>query len=183
MTADQKKHVAKAVKDTYLYPYRSKEENAIRGAAWMASWLIGIAVQQNVSPQTLGGAYFIFALSLLLEFVPENRWHPIARLIHGFFCAILFVMLLGALLLSFGGTPAEGTTPNLLYSLLLKAPPYMGWLSFIMMFIEVVLALAEVHKNFYDEQAEVQQESERRQETKRNLFRENLNKSVEGRGI
>lgn len=180
MTVDQKKLAARTVRDLYLYPYRSKEENALRGAAWMASWLIGIAVQQSASSQVLGGAYFIFSLSLLLEFVPESRQRPIARYVHGFFCVLLFIMLLGALLLSFGGTPAEGATPNWLYSLLIGAPPYMGWLSFIMMLIEVVLALTEAHKSFYDEKAELQQKTEEKQENKRKLFTEHLNGFQEG---
>lgn len=180
MTVEQKKSAAKIAQDFYLYPYRSKEENAIRGAAWMASWLIGIVAQQSVSPQILGGAYFIFALSLLLEFVPQSKHHFIPRLIHGIFCTLLFIMLLGAVVLSFGGTPAEGVTPNWLYLFLIGAPPYMGWISFIMMLIEVMLAFIEIHKSFYDEKAETERKTEEKRENKRIQFMERLNGPQEG---
>ena len=180
MTVEQKKSAAKIAQNLYLYPYRSKEENAIRGAAWMASWLIGIVAQQSASPQVLGGAYFIFALSLLLEFVPQSKQHFIPRLFHGIFCSLLFFMLLGAVLLSFGDTPTEGITPNWLYSLFIETPPYMGWISFAMMLIEVVLAFTEIHKSFYDEKEEMRHSAEEKQENKRNQFMERLNGPQEG---
>ena len=79
MSKTPKKPTAKMIRELNLYADRSKEENTIRGVAWIVSWLIGIVAQQVTKPQALGGAYFIFSLSLLLEFVPERKKHPVAQ--------------------------------------------------------------------------------------------------------
>lgn len=174
MTVAQKKDTAKTIQELYLYPYRSKEENTIRGSVWMISWIIGIAFQPATSPKVLGSAYFIFALSLLLEFVPESKKCPWAKLIHGVFCILLVYMLLGALTLSFGPSPDTETEAQIIYSLLLKAPPYIGWTIFFMLLLSVVLSLLEAHKLVYDEDAELQQETENRQKSEREQFLCNL---------
>lgn len=175
MTDEKKKLVARTVRELYLYPYRSKGENILRGIAWMASWLVGIVVQQATSSQVLGGAYFIFALSLLLEFVPESRTRPVSRIIHCLFCMLPFFMLLGALLLSFQNSSAEGGTSNWIYNFLIMSPPYMGWIAFALMFIGVVFALVEAHKFLYDEEAQLEFETEEQQEMERQKFINNLN--------
>ena len=180
MTEEKKKLAARTVRELYLYPYRTKGENVLRGIAWMASWLVGIVVQQTTSSQVLGGAYFIFALSLLLEFIPENRTRPISRIVHCLFCILPFFMLLGALVLSFGNSSTEEGTSNRFYSVLVILPPYMGWIAFVVMLGGVVLALVEAHKFFYDEEAQSQFETEDKQAMERQRFLDNLNGTQKG---
>lgn len=179
MNYKQKKLTMRTVKELYLYPYRSKGENVVRVMIWMASWLIGIVTQSTTNHQALGGAYLIFASSLLLEFVPESRTRPFARCIHGIFCILLSVMLLGALLLIFEGITDEKVKSKWLYQHLIAAPPYTGWAICIMMFISLVLVLIEIHKYFYNE-SEIQQENECTQEAIRNQFYNSLNGVSQG---
>lgn len=174
MTDEQKKHTAKTIQELYLYPYYSKGENTLRGGAWMASWIVGIVVQQISGPQVLGGAYFIFALSLLLEFVSASRAQSVTRFVHGLFCVLLFIMLLDSLFLIFGNPPAEDAELNWFYSLLAKTPFFVGWIVVAMMFISIVLVLTEAHKFFYDEEAELKRKAEVSQEVEREHFMDNL---------
>lgn len=176
MTDKQAKFASKTIKELYLYPYRSKEENAIRGGVWMASWIVGIVVQSTTSHQALGGAYFIYTLSLLLEFVPESRKQPLARVVHGLFCILLFIMMLGALVISFGNSANK----NMIYHISTEALPCAGWIVFIMMLVGMLLVFLEGHKHFYDEEAEMQQEIETRREIERIRFKEYLSGSPKG---
>lgn len=179
MKKEQKKLAMRTVKELYLYPYRSKGENAVRAIIWMISWLIGIAIQSSTNHQAIGGAYLIFALSLLLEFVPESRTRPFARFLHGLFCALLIIMLLGSFLLIFEGITDNKIKSNWFYQHLITAPPFTGWAIFIMMLISLALALFEVHKYFYNE-VELKQENEHMQEMIRNYFYNNLNGIPQG---
>ena len=80
MNKKNKIRISKAVKDLYLYPNRSKGENVLRGAVWLSSWIVGIMVQTTTDYRAMGGAYIIFAVSLLLEFITEGRNSIIARI-------------------------------------------------------------------------------------------------------
>lgn len=179
MNKEQKKLTMRTVKELYLYPYRSKGENVVRTIIWMASWFIGIVIQSSTNHQALGGAYLIFASSLLLEFVPENRTRPLTRFLHGIFCILLTIMLLGALLLIFEGITDNEIKSKWFYQHLIAAPPCTGWAIFIMMLISLGLVLIEVHKYFYNE-VELQQENEQTRETIRNQFYNSLNGELQG---
>lgn len=174
MIDERKKHTAKTIRELYLYPYYSKGENVLRGGAWMASWIIGIVVQQVSGPQVLGGAYFIFALSLLLDFVSASRARSVARFIHGLFCVLLFIMLLDSLFLIFGNISTESGELSSFYSFLTRTPFCVGWIVFVMMFISIVLVLTEAHKFYYDEEAESKRKTEIRQQAEREQFMDNL---------
>lgn len=176
MTDKQAKITAETMEELYLYPYRSKEENALRSGVWMASWLVGIVLQSAENRQTLGGAYFIYSLSLLLEFVPERRKRPLARIVHGLFCILLFIMLLGALVISFENSTKE----NLIFQITKAILPFAGWIVFIIMFVGMLFVFLEVHKYFYDEAVEESQELETKREIERKRFKQCLSGAPKG---
>lgn len=176
MTEKDKKRLAKTIRELYLYPYRSKEENILRGGAWMASWIIGIVVQETINMQSLGGAYFIFAASLLLEFIPEKKNSSLATIVHGFFCTLLFIILLNALIISFGSNSKETIVPILLSGFSFC----LGWIVFAIMFLCVILSVVEVHKLFYDEKLSTQIEAEEQREIERTQFLNNVNGAPKG---
>lgn len=180
MTVEHKKLMSRAIRELYLYPYRSKGENVIRCAAWMASWIVGIVLQSTLEPKALGGAYLIFAISLMLEFVPENKTLLGPKIIHGLFCLLLFGMLIGAITLSFADAPSAGTEPHWLYSFSIGALPYVGWTLLGVMAGSLALMLIEAHIFFYNEEKEKECEAEERRRLMREQFDKNLRGSSEG---
>lgn len=180
MTQNQKIIVGKTVREFYFYPYRSKEENTGRIFVWMASWIIGIAVQPNTDYRALGGAYLIYSVSLLLEFIPEKRTTFFAVIFHALFCTLLILISLGAWIMIFGNPYTDKEPLYKFYHFLEISPLYAGWMVFAMMFAGLVLALVEVHKWFYDENAELQQEDEASREIVRESFYEHLNGNSKG---
>lgn len=174
MIEEQKKLVAKTVRELYLYPYRSKEENLIRSCTWMVSWIIGVAIPSASSQQVLGGAYFIFALSLLLEFVPERKKFPITRCLHGIFCFLLTVMLLDSIVLSFKSKFTDEDLKKGVIQFLIHCPTIIRWIVFCIMLLDVILVLIEVERYFYDEEKEKQKDIEDRWESERKKFLHNL---------
>lgn len=178
MAEKQKKLTAKKVRELYLYPYRSKGENALRGGVWILSWFVGLVFPGAVDQRTLGGAYFIFALSLLSEFLFESKEWWLARLVHGFFCALLFVISFGALSLSF--CPEQVQNVSSVVRFLMNAPSCVGWIILGMLSFAVVFALIEAHKFFYDEDAEAERENEAARKAVRDQFMDNLNGAPKG---
>ncbi len=177
MSKTPKKPTAKMIRELNLYADRSKEENTIRGVAWIVSWLIGIVAQQVTKPQALGGAYFIFSLSLLLEFVPERKKHPVAQGIYGIFNSLLVIMLLGSVLLLFESTSTDGNTASSIYSIVSTTLFTVSCLTVIWIFIGTVLALTETHKFFYAEEAGVHDNNEDSSNELRKQFISNLQMS------
>ena len=163
MSKTPKKPTAKMIRELNLYADRSKEENTIRGVAWIVSWLIGIVAQQVTKPQALGGAYFIFSLSLLLEFVPERKKHPVAQGIY--------------VLLLFESTSTDGNTASSIYSIVSTTLFTVSCLTVIWIFIGTVLALTETHKFFYAEEAGVHDNNEDSSNELRKQFISNLQMS------
>lgn len=180
MNEERKRLASRTVRELYLYPHRAKGENTLRGIVWMFSWIVGIVVQRAATNQTLGGAYVIYAISLLLEFVPESKERPLAQFVHGLFCVLLIIMLLGSSILIFGDGPSGEAAKNGLYLFVANASFYIGWVVFIMMFGGVVLALTEAHKLVYDEESVSQRKNEELQEAERKRFLENLNGAMKG---
>lgn len=180
LTLEQKKSFAKIIQDIYLYPYYSKEESIIRCGVWIASWIVGIVFHQVSDLRGLGGAYFIFSLSLLLEFVPVSKMNKLARSFHGLFCVLLVTMFLGSLMLIFGDVSTWGEPQNWFLLFLVKATNFAGWAVFLMMIIDIVLVLFETHKYFYDEEEASKQKIENRRNAKRKQFMDNLNGPMKG---
>ena len=175
MDVKKRKLLARTVQELYLYPSRTKGENALRGIAWIASWLVGVVLQNSIDQRALGGAYFIYAVSLLLEFVPIERHCSVSRFIHGVFCTLQTVMLVGAVVMIFGDTsvPIAGIIGiNKLW--------IVGWIIVIMIFIAVVLAFMDVHKCIYDEETERLLKEKAERERNRAMFLDRLNGCEKG---
>ncbi len=93
-----------------LFLYTNKIEMAIKISIWIISWIGGILVLQNEEiNNTLGCAYFIFSLSLLMEFVPQigNKRHFGSKLIHTLFCICILIDLFMSINLLLGGNGDE----------------------------------------------------------------------------
>jgi len=174
MAKTPKKLTAKMIRELNLYADRSKEENTLRGVAWIVSWLIGIVAQKVTDPQALGGAYFIFSLSLLLEFVPERKNHPVAQGIYGVFNSFLVIMLLGSVLLLFESVSTDGNTASLIYLIVSTALFTVSCLTVIWILIGTLLALTETHKFFYAEEMEAHGNTEDSSSELRKQFVSNL---------
>lgn len=165
MAKGRKKITAKMMRDLYLYPYGTMGENVIHGLVWIASWLIGVVVQQSQGTQALGGAYFILAASLLLEFSQLDKTYRLAYAIHCIVCALLLLMLISAFLFVVWNIPAEEAAASRICCLLNILLPCSGWIIFSMIILSTLLALVQAHKYCFDEDAEAQREMEaRRQE-------------------
>lgn len=151
MSEEKKKKKARIIQDLYLYPTRDIMDSLLRIFAWTISWLIGIVLQSVPGQQMRGGAFFVFALSLLIEFVPERGVTLWGRIAHTIFCVLLGFILLGALPLVF---PRNITEDIQAESLLSELVYFIGWIVVGMMWVREVLSMLELHKLFYDEEAE-----------------------------
>lgn len=174
MAENQKKDTAKLIRELNLYADRSKEENTIRGIVWIVSWVIGIVTQQVTSAQVLGGAYFVFSLSLLLEFVPERKDHRIAQGVHGSFCVLLVLILLGSVLLVFEDVSTNRSAENSNCSIMSTVLFVGSCLIVIWIFVSTVLALTEAHKFFYVGEEKICDNDENSSSELRELFINNL---------
>ena len=146
MKREKKECVAEIIRELYLHPYVSKEENIVCGCVWLASWIIGIMAQQNEEPQAIGGAFLIFSLSLMLEFV------------HGLFCIMLVLLLAGSIFLIFYKRTSLvifGRSLNVKDSMY-----YMGWIVFFRILISMILSLFEIHRFLYDKEKVMEFENE-----------------------
>lgn len=176
MEGDKKRKLsAKTARELYPYPYRSKGENLTRCGVWIASWIFGILIPSLIGQTALGGSYLIFAASMMLEFIPESRSRPWAIAAHGFFCLLLFAMLIGSfVLISFPSAPVQTDKAYGMYIFTMQALQIAGVILFVMIFVGVVLVLFEVHKRFYNEEEEGQHTAEEQRETERRRFNEKL---------
>lgn len=177
---ERKKQIAEITRELYLYPYRSKEENALRGAAWIISWIVGVAAQQGIDQRSIGGTYLMYAVSLLLELLPEKRKNPVAKVVHGIYCAFLLTMVLCSFALIFVNSSSESTGTTWELELLIAAPYPLGCAVSVIIFLLVILSLLEVHKVVYDEEKELQQQIETQREDDRENFIEHLTNIPKG---
>lgn len=96
-----KDKIVKALYELHLYP--NKVEAMIKLSIFALSWIFGIFVLKITDIQnTVGCTYFVFALSLLMEFVPKinNMNECLSRVAHTCFCLIILIMfLLSAIML------------------------------------------------------------------------------------
>lgn len=158
MKREKKECVAEIIRELYLHPYVSKEENIVCGCVWLASWIIGIMAQQNEEPQAIGGAFLIFSLSLMLEFVPMKKRYFIPNFVHGLFCIMLVLLLAGSIFLIFYKRTSLvifGRSLNVKDSMY-----YMGWIVFFRILISMILSLFEIHRFLYDKEKVMEFENE-----------------------
>lgn len=168
----EKKDISRTIQELYLYP-NSKEVNVIHSAAWIVSWLVGIALQNEDDLHAMGGAYFIFAISLLLEFVPIKKNMFISRCVHGLLCITQFLILIGSLPMIFGDLSSTPTKYLAVY-VLMGIVPCLGWIVIIAIFFSSILAIMDLHKCFYDEEEEAKVEKEKNYNEFLKFFYENL---------
>ncbi len=180
MSKETKKLISETIQELYLYPYRSKGENLIRSIAWFCSWLISVKGQETVSERALGGAYFIFAVSLLLEFYFEKKTLLLPRVLHGFFCALLTVMVFFALVLIVNSPSAEQSDPVWYLEMMNTTLCVTGPLFCSIMGINGILVGFDLHKCFYDSEKELKREQEANLKVAQEQFTANLIGPQEG---
>lgn len=83
--------VKKAIAEVHLYP--NKVEYLIKLAIWMVSWIAGISVLTKETGG-VGSAYFIYSLSLLMEFLLKikEKNSILSRVLHTLFCFAIGAM-------------------------------------------------------------------------------------------
>lgn len=83
----------KIISDIHIYD--GKLEYFIKLLIWWICWLGGIKVLWGKS-EGVSSAFFVFALSQLMEFAPKllNKRYFISKLLHGLFCVLITVVLL-----------------------------------------------------------------------------------------
>lgn len=94
----------KAYSNYYLYT--DDLESVIKTCIWIFSAIGGIWTQQFADARARGGAFFIFALSLMMEFAPKlkEKSGVIARIVHLVFLIAIIVILSFSFALLFGAT-------------------------------------------------------------------------------
>ncbi len=172
-----KKNIAVTIQELYFYPDCSKQECTTRICAWMISWIFGVVIPETLNAQALGGCYFVLSISLLVDLLCAKRTQRPAIVVYGLLCTILILTALGAIILiakaplpdgatlaAEGTTPvAEGATLGTLYMFVRKGLPCVGVGLFVIMLINLVCVLIEVHKFIYNEEEETKCETERAQ--------------------
>ncbi len=80
-----------------IHLYTNKVESLVKSVIWAISWIGGIMTIYDIQDKrALGSAYFIFSLSLLMEFVDKikEKKRILSRIIHTLFCAMMVIILL-----------------------------------------------------------------------------------------
>ena len=167
MSENCKKYTVETLKELCLYPHCTTTENVIRGVAWIVSWTIGILINLSAESKALCGAYFVFAISLLCEFLPRNKTRLLVRVIHGVFCSLLIIIIIVSLVSAFK-IDAIGFTRGMSFLLLL------GWIVTGMITIGTILALIGIHGP-HDEDKEIALHIEEIREQERKRFIDKLN--------
>lgn len=99
----------KIINEVHLYT--NKIEALIKTVIWIISWIGGILVLLNTTDKhPLGSAYFIYTLSLLMEFVPKiyGKVEPWGRFLHTVFCFTIAIVCILAVAILFGATLPNG---------------------------------------------------------------------------
>ena len=180
MSKKTKKLISETIQELYLYPYRSKGENLIRSFAWIFSWWIGVRGQEAVSEHALGGAYFIFAVSLLLEFYSEQKTILLPRVFHGLFCALLVVVGCFAFVLVTNSPSAEQTEPAWYLGMMNTTLRIAGPTFCSIVGINAIFIGFDLHKIFYDSEKELKREQEDDLKDAQDRFTANLEGPQEG---
>lgn len=80
-----------------MHLYKNKIESLIKVIIWIISWIGGILVLLKAdNKEVLGSAYFIYMLSLLMEFVPKinSKVQFYSRLLHTVLCFMMTCVFL-----------------------------------------------------------------------------------------
>lgn len=183
MTLEKRKNIAETVKDFYLYPGGPTGESVFRIVAWMLSLLFGVVVPDEISAQTLGGCYFVLAISLLPDAFPQKRKRPQTKVIYGLFCIVLVLTALGAIILMTKAPPAGNVKPEWPYMFARMGLPCVGIGLFVIMLANLICVWPEVHKIIYDEEAEIsrrKKEAEKAAEVEREATRAGFMDNLHG---
>lgn len=102
---------------TEIHLYTNKIEALIKTVIWIISWIGGIFVLLDATDKNvLGSAYFIYTLSLLMEFVPKiyGKTESWSRFLHTAFCFAISIVCVLAVAILFGAT-----LPNVCFTTML----------------------------------------------------------------
>lgn len=116
----------KIINDLHLY--KNKMEMIIKVLAWGISWIGGIVAVLNVQEKNpLNSAYFIFALSLLIEFAPmiKEKQEFISRIAHTLFCGLMLVLLFMATVPLIANKTLESKYYNVMFGITVAILVYM----------------------------------------------------------
>ncbi len=122
------------IQEIHLYP--NKIEALIKDSIWIISWIGGILILQDVADKrALGGSYFIFSLSLLMEFVPQIRGKSYfrSRFLHTLFCSSILIMMFMAVSLLVG-IKGSNRHFNIMFGLSVAVMGYIA-LNFIILWL------------------------------------------------
>ena len=93
-----------------IHLYSNPFEMLVKGMIWIISWGGSVYILKDTTEQVaLGSAYFIFSLSLLMEFAEKLtlKKHIISRIIHALFCFVIAAVCVGAIFIIIGITLNE----------------------------------------------------------------------------
>lgn len=134
-----------------IHLYENKIESLIKVVIWIISWIGGILVLLGTEDkEVLGSAYFIYMLSLLMEFVPKiyGKTQFWSKLLHTLLCFMMSVVCLLAVGILFGvSLPDLGYTVMLILTIIVIA--YMVIDTFVL-WLESENSLVDVENNSSD---------------------------------
>lgn len=136
----------KTIKEIHLY--ENKIESLIKVVIWIISWIGGILVLLGTeNKEILGSAYFIYMLSLLMEFVPkiDGKTQFWSKLLHTLLCFMMSIVCLLSVGILFGvALPDLGYTVMSVLTIIVIV--YMVVDSFVL-WLEPENSLVEVNNN------------------------------------
>lgn len=138
-----------------IHLYENKIESLIKVVIWIISWIGGILVLLGgENKEVLGSAYFIYMLSLLMEFVPKiyDKTQFWSKFLHTLLCFIMSIVCLLSVSILFGvSLPDFGYTLMSVLTIIVIA--YMSIDSFIL-WLEPANNLANIENSNSDNNLE-----------------------------
>lgn len=104
------KKIRKVISEIHLYS--NKIEAFIKILFWIISWFGGICPFLELDDKSvLGGAYFIYSLSLLMEFAPGiiKKGEFLSKLFHTLFCFVIALICLLSVGILLGVALSDGS--------------------------------------------------------------------------
>ncbi|MCM1364645.1 MAG: hypothetical protein NC122_05015 [Faecalibacterium sp.] len=119
--------------------YDDKIETAIKVIVFILTGIVGVVIVSNTEDKrALGGAYFIYTLSLLVEIVPKvaSKKDNLARIFLVIFIIIVLIEFFLSFFMIFGTTPSKSFCKGMIVLIWI----IIGWLflDLIVCFIEPV---------------------------------------------
>lgn len=141
-----------------IHLYENKIESLIKVVIWIISWIGGILVLLGAeNKEVLGSAYFIYMLSLLMEFVPKiyGKTQFWSKLLHTLLCFIMSIVCLLSVGILFGvALPDFGYTVMAILTIIVIA--YMVIDSFVL-WLEPENSLVDMTNNNSDRELDSQE--------------------------